>query len=187
MRVAMEQADVDLVRGWIPTAEAQALFDGLTREAGWKQDYIRIQGQTIALPRLTAWHGTRGYRYSGIENLPQPWTPLLDGLRVRLAQELKTNFNSVLCNQYRDGRDSVSWHADDERELGPTPVIASISLGASRKFSFKRRDGTRIDLMLENGDLLVMRGITQQHWLHQVPKSARVDGPRINLTFRTVL
>lgn len=177
-----------LWRGFLDQAQSDAVLAAIEQEAGWTQDYIRIQGQTIPLPRLTAWHGTRGYRYSGIMNPHKPWTPVMLALATRLEDSLGVAFNSVLCNRYRTGQDSVAWHADDEPELGRTPTIASISLGAARKFSLKRKDGSgsRIDVMLGHGDLLVMSGLCQQHWLHQLPKSKRVEGERINLTFRQV-
>ena len=182
-------ADLDtaLVKGWLAEHERRPLMDALLNEMAWAQQSILSQGNTIPLPRLTAWHGTSRYRYSGILNTPSPWTPTLTVLRDRLEQELHANFNSVLGNLYRGGKDSVSWHADDEPELGKTPTIASISLGEARKFSFKRRDGTeKVDLLLEGGDLLVMRGNTQRDWLHQIPKTAKAVGERINLTFRQV-
>lgn len=180
--------DTSFTPGWLSQSEADALFEVVQRESAWKQDYIKIQGNTIALPRLTAWHGERGYRYSGIENVPAPWTPSLQMLRDRLTQETSRVFNNVLCNFYRSGQDSVAWHADDERELGDGPMIASISLGGARKFSFKRKDGTgsRIDLTLGHGDLLLMWGATQRDWLHQVPKTKQAVQPRINLTYRLI-
>lgn len=173
---------------WLVSLRANALFQALETEAGWKQEHIRIQGNTIALPRLTAWHGDRGYRYSGIENTPLPWTPSLVLLRDQLMAHTGATFNSVLCNFYRSGQDSVAWHADDERELGAQPVIASLSLGGARKFSFKRKDGVgaRIDLNLEHGDLLIMQGDTQKEWVHQIPKTKQPTSPRINLTFRFI-
>lgn len=175
-------------QAWLGEEEADGIFASLQQEAAWAQDYIHIQGNTIALPRLTAWHGDRGYRYSGIENTPKPWTPTLEALRQRLTQLTGQSFNSVLCNFYRTGQDSVAWHADDEKELGPQPTIASISLGGARKFSMKRKDGqgSRIDLLLGHGDVLIMGGLTQQHWLHQVPKTKQAVAPRINLTFRHI-
>lgn len=173
---------------WLSDKEADAFFAALENEAGWKQEHIRIQGSTIPLPRLTAWHGDRGYRYAGIENTPLAWTPSLALLRDRLAAQTGATFNSVLCNFYRGGQDSVAWHADDEPELGPLPFIASVSLGGARKFSFKRKDGTgsRIDVPLGHGDLLTMEGTTQRDWLHQVPKTKQAAMPRINLTFRFI-
>lgn len=179
--------DIVLHAGWLSQTQADACLSALRKEMDWKQQSIRIKGQSIDLPRLTAWHGTRAYRYSGIVNTPSPWTPTLDMLRLRLEQELGHTFNSALGNLYRTGKDSVGWHADDEPELGPQPVIASLSLGARRKFSFKPRlGGERVDYWLDHGDLLVMRGNTQRDWLHQVPKTQQPVGERLNLTFRKV-
>lgn len=109
--------DIVLRVGWLPAQEADVFLAALRQEMDWKQQSIRIRDQVIALPRPTAWHGTRAYRYSGIVNTPSPWTPTLDTIRARLEQELGHTFNSVLGNLYRTGKDSVSWHADDEPEL----------------------------------------------------------------------
>lgn len=179
---------VDLHSQWLDADNADRLLLEVKAQAAWKQDHIVIQGNTIALPRLTAWHGDRGYRYSGIQNTPAAWTPALLELRDRLEKETGASFNSVLCNLYRTGQDSVAWHADDERELGPEPTIASVSLGATRKFSLKRKDGTgsRLDIALQHGDLLIMKGDTQKHWVHQLPKTKTVNTERINLTFRQI-
>jgi alkylated DNA repair dioxygenase AlkB len=144
-------------------------------------------------PRLTAWYGdaTARYSYSGLDLTPQPWTPALLALRTQVEQATGVTFNSVLLNLYRTGQDSMGWHADDEPELGPEPVIASISLGATRRFRLRPRHSQQLPhaplgLDLPSGSLLVMRGTTQQHWQHAVPKTARPVGPRLNLTFRTI-
>jgi alkylated DNA repair dioxygenase AlkB len=144
-------------------------------------------GRRVAFPRLTAWYGDPGaaYTYSGVRNEPLPWTPLLRELRDRAAAAAGARFNSVLLNRYRDGRDGMGWHADDERELGR--VIASLSVGAVRTFELRHRgDRERIALPLASGSLIVMAGDTQRHWTHRVPKDARAAGERINLTFRWV-
>ena len=136
-------------------------------------------------PRLTAWMGDHAYRYSGLTNEPQPWPPALATLRDRLSEELGAPFNSCLANLYRDGSDSMGYHADDEPELGPQPVIASISLGARRRFALRHRTSRqRWTWELGEGDLLVMSGESQRDYLHAVPKTARPVGPRMNLTFR---
>lgn len=189
--VPLPGADVWFAPGWVPMKERPRLFAEIMEQARWKQDHLTIQGQSIALPRLTAWHGEPGaaYGYSGINNEPAPWIAPLSELREELIAGLGAAFNSVLINLYRSGADSVSWHADNEAELGSEPVIASLSLGAPRKFSFKHRfdRSLRHDLTLSDGDLLVMKGSTQASWLHQVPKTKAVVGPRINLTFRMVI
>jgi len=144
-------------------------------------------GRRVAFPRLTAWYGDPGaaYTYSGVRNEPLPWTPLLGELRDLVAAAAGAPFNSVLLNRYRDGSDSMGWHADDERELAP--VIASLSVGAVRTFELRHRgDRERIALPLASGSLIVMAGDTQRHWQHRVPKDVRAPGERINLTFRLV-
>lgn len=189
-KLSMPGADVWFAPALVPLNERARLFSQLRRQAAWKQQHITLAGRSIALPRLTAWHGDPGtaYAYSGIRNEPDPWISPLTDVRELLNFYVGTLFNSVLINLYRNGRDSVSWHADDEVELGVAPVIASVSLGASRKFSFKHRldRSLRHDMMLEDGDVLVMRGNTQQTWLHQIPKTTLAVGERINLTFRSV-
>jgi alkylated DNA repair dioxygenase AlkB len=128
------------------------------------------------------------YVYSGSRFVPHPWPGVLVPIRERLERELGALFNSVLGNLYRDGNDRLGWHRDGERELGPTPVIASVSLGATRRFRFRARKGaTSLGIDLTHGSLLVMSGHTQDHYLHSVPKTARAVGPRINLTFRHVI
>ena len=166
-------------------ADADRLFAGLRDGIAWRQEVARVMGRRVAIPRLTAWHGAAGYVYSGIRLTPAPWTPPLLELKV-LAEALAGQpFDSVLLNLYRDGRDSVSWHADNEPGLGRDPVIASLSLGAVRRFQLKhRRLPQRLALDLPHGSCLIMAGATQHHWLHQLPKTARPVGPRINLTFR---
>jgi alkylated DNA repair dioxygenase AlkB len=148
-------------------------------------------GRSIPQPRLTDFRADPGvsYRYSGLTLEARPWTDDLAGLR-RFAEDMAgQRFNSVLCNLYRDGRDYMGWHADNEPELGPNPVIASLSFGARRRFTLKPRSGQeeRVEFELECGSLLVMRGDTQRHWLHQLPRAARVREARINLTFRDIV
>ncbi len=169
-------------------AAADRLFAQLHAGIDWRQETATLMGRRVAIPRLTAWHGAAGYVYSGIRLTPAPWTPPLLELKA-LAEHLAGQpFNSVLLNLYRDGRDSVSWHADNEQGLGRDPVIASISLGAVRRFQLKhRREPHRLSLDLPHGSCLLMAGPTQHHWLHQLPKTAREVGPRINLTFRQMI
>jgi alkylated DNA repair dioxygenase AlkB len=169
-------------------AAADRLFALLHAGIDWRQETATLMGRRVAIPRLTAWHGAAGYVYSGIRLTPAPWTPPLLELKA-LAEHLAGQpFNSVLLNLYRDGRDSVSWHADNEPGLGRDPVIASISLGAVRRFQLKhRREPHRLSLDLPHGTCLLMAGPTQHHWLHQLPKTAREVGPRINLTFRQMI
>lgn len=156
----------------------------------WVQDYIKFFGKVHALPRLTSWYGDPGasYSYSGIKSEPNPWNRGLLYLKEVLEHALKTEFNSVLLNWYRDGADSLNWHADDEPELGPRPTIASLSFGESRDFLFRRRDSkrTEVSIKLDHGSLVVMKGDTQQNWVHSVPKRKTVRRSRFNLTFRYI-
>jgi alkylated DNA repair dioxygenase AlkB len=168
-------------------ADADRLFEQLRSTIDWRQEVATVMGRRVPIPRLTAWHGQAGYVYSGIRMEPAAWTPALLELR-QVAEALAGQpFNSVLLNLYRTGRDSVSWHADNEPGLGENPVIASISLGAVRRFQLRhRRTGERISLDLPHGSCLIMAGTTQHRWLHQLPKTAQPVGPRINLTFRAM-
>ena len=189
--VANGGPDAVLHRGAIPDADARELFAELRAEVAWNQDHIRMYGDLIPLPRLTAWVGDPGrdYTYSGIEMHAQPWSGPLEGIRTVVEQLSTSRFNSVLCNLYRDGHDGLAWHSDDETELGDEPVIASANLGATRRFLMRRKDDHRdkVELSLRNGDVLIMSGTTQEQWEHSVPKTAKPTGERINLTFRTVV
>jgi len=173
-----------LVAHAMPPAAADRLFAKLLEAVAWRAETALVMGRRIALPRLTAWYGEAGYTYSGIRNAPAPWLPELLAVKAVAERCAGAGFNAVLCNLYRDGRDSVSWHADDEPAMGP--LIASVSLGAVRRFQLRHRAerGLRVALDLPHGSCLVMAGATQRHWLHQLPKTARPVGPRINLTFR---
>lgn len=166
----------------------EAVLERLLAEIDWRQDEARIMGRTVRLPRLTAWHGDAGYRYSGIDNPPRPWTPLLLELKATAERLAEAPFNSVLLNLYRDGKDGMGWHSDDERPLGRDPVIASLSFGATRRFRLKHKTKPErtIALDLESGSCLVMAGPLQHHWRHALPKTARPVGPRVNLTFRLI-
>jgi len=170
--------------------EAGRLCDELRSQVRWQQEQILIFGQRRLVPRLVAWHGDAGasYVYSGTEHHPEPWTPALERIRDRVGALTGAGFNAVLLNLYRDGRDGMGWHADDEPELGRNPVIASVSLGATRRFCLRhrRREGLKLDLPLPHGSLLCMSGATQHHWLHALPKTRLPVAERINLTFRLV-
>lgn len=175
-----------LIADAIAPANADRLFAALLQAIAWRAETALVMGRRIALPRLTAWYGEAGYTYSGIQNTPAPWIPDLLALKTVAERCAGAGFNSVLCNLYRDGQDSVSWHADDEPAMGERPVIASISLGAVRRFQLRHKvqRALRVAVELPHGSCLVMAGATQRHWLHQLPKTARPIGPRINLTFR---
>lgn len=156
----------------------------------WESHEIIVHGQKHREPRLSTWHADDGirYTYSNLQRIPVEWTPMLLRLRELCEQASGATFNSVLVNLYRDGNDGVGWHADDERENGPEPVIASLSLGASRRFDFQHRFLKRVEsVQLNAGDLVVMSGASQRQWVHRIAKTKRQVGPRINLTFRTVI
>jgi alkylated DNA repair dioxygenase AlkB len=176
---------------WIEADAATQLLETLRDGLAWGQRTLRIVGREIPEPRLTAWFGDPGavYTYSGLTLAPEPWPTALAGLRARLEAELGHRYNSVLCNLYRDGSDSVGFHADDEPELGAQPIIASVSLGATRRFVLKhkrRKSLAPVTFELASGTLLVMGGATQRHWVHALPKQRGIAAPRVNLTFRLV-
>lgn len=174
---------------FLDSLEADQLLQLLTKQVAWQQSHIRIAGREIAIPRLNAWYGdvAANYGYSGVQLPTNPWFDELSDLRDRVSTEANWPFNSALVNLYRNGRDSVAWHSDDEPELGPSPVIASLSLGATRRFQLKqKRGGERYALELHHGSLLLMMGATQHHWQHQIPKELAVTEPRVNITFRKV-
>jgi len=182
--------DVTLIRNAVDPDAADAALVALRERVAWRQDYLRMFGELIAVPRLESWVADEGldYTYSGIHHDPGPWTEELIALRDLVSEHAGATFNSVLCNLYRDGNDGVDWHADDESEFGPMPVIGSLSLGATRRFDLRRADdhAEKIEFDLHNGDLVIMRGTTQALWQHRVPKTKKPVGERINLTFRTV-
>ena len=169
--------------GWV--VEPERMFGQLREAIAWEQNEISIAGRRRSLPRLTCWMGEAPYVYSGIRNEPLPMPAELQTVRRRLEAESQAGYNSCLANLYRDGRDSIGYHSDDEAELGLRPVIASISLGGRRRFLVKRvSDGRRWTLELGAGDLLIMRDESQADYRHAVPKTTRTVAPRINLTFR---
>lgn len=167
---------------------SEAYFQTLYKNTEWQQDDIKIFGKTYAQPRLTAYYGDpdKFYTYSGITMHPKPFRPIHIEILSILRTVCEEPFTSVLLNLYRNGHDSNGWHSDNEKELGINPVIASVSLGATRSFHWKHRENRKMSfkLSLEPGSLLIMKGTTQHHWLHQLPKSKKIQDPRINLTFR---
>ena len=175
---------------FLDTKLAECAFHELLNSNPWESHEIIVFGQKHTEPRLSTWHADEGirYTYSNLERTPIPWTPLLLQLRELCERVSGSAFNSVLVNLYRDGNDGVGWHADDERENGFEPTIASLSLGASRRFDFQHRFLKRVEsIQLHDGDLIVMSGASQSHWLHRIAKTKRPVGPRINLTFRKVI
>lgn len=176
---------------WLP--ENDQWIQRLEAEVPWRQESITLWGRTHPLPRLTCWMGDPGcsYTYSGVNNAIAAWTPAVCAVRHLLEHQVGWRFNSLLLNLYRDGRDALDWHADDEPELDSTAPIASLSLGACRSFRLRpsRLDRSPQDALsfeLGQGDLLVMDPPTQQHWQHQVPRRLRLQQPRLNLTFRSI-
>jgi alkylated DNA repair dioxygenase AlkB len=188
--LSLPGADLLLDPAFLAPEEAAAAFAALRHAIPWEVHRLRLFGRDVDSPRLSAWIGDPGtaYRYSGATFEPHPWPPALQALRERVAAAAGSPLNSVLANLYRDGRDYMGWHSDDERALGPQPVIASLSLGATRRFRLRRRDDARVGLALDllPGSLLLMRGATQRTTRHALLRTAKPVGERINLTFRQV-
>lgn len=183
------QPDVDWCPNWLTPDESVLILERVVAEVEWKQDTMYTPAGLTPLPRLTAWQGDAGavYVYSGIRNAPLAWTPAVLELKRAAEAVSGARFNSVLLNRYRNGNDSMGWHADHEPELGVEPVIASVSLGAARRFDLRHnKTGAVQSFQLTSGSLLVMRGRTQAEWRHRVPKEPSIRGERINLTFRFV-
>ena len=189
--IPLENGLLTFFPAFLNPADSEQYISKLKNEINWKQENIRIFGKSYLTPRLTAWYGDAGaaYSYSGLKLSPEPWTPLLIQLRDMIVAATGFRFNSVLLNWYRDGNDSMGWHADDEKELGINPLIASLSLGQERDFRFRRKDNHRkvFKVKLANGSLLVMGGSIQHFWQHALPKSAVIKNERINLTFRMIM
>ncbi|MCD0279719.1 alpha-ketoglutarate-dependent dioxygenase AlkB [Xanthomonas melonis] len=190
IRVVLPGADIRWTRGWLPAAQADALLQTLLAQVHWEVHRIRMFGRVVDSPRLSSWIGDAeaSYRYSGTRFAPEPWLDALQPVRAQLQADTGHRFNSVLINRYRSGSDAMGWHSDDEPELGAQPLIASLSLGARRRFAFKHRNEASLKQILElgHGDLLLMGGDTQRHYRHALPRTARLVGERINLTFRQV-
>lgn len=181
----------ELHEGFVAANETHALFVALEREVPFAQRPIVVFGRQVMQPRLTAWIGDPEavYRYSNVSHEPLPFGPTLSALRTQVSTATGLTFNSVLCNLYRDGDDAMGMHSDSEPELGPDPVIASLSLGAERRFVLKARqpkDALAHNLTLTDGSLLVMRGTLQREFKHGIPRERAVTQPRINLTFRRI-
>jgi alkylated DNA repair dioxygenase AlkB len=170
----------------LPWTNAEVLAR-LLHETPWRQESMVVYGKRHLQPRLTAWYGEASYTYSGLKLDPLPWTPLLRAIRTAVEAACGQRFNSVLLNRYRDGRDSMGMHSDDEPELGAEPAIASLSYGSTRSFILRhKRNKQTVRLALDEGSLLLMSGKLQENWLHGINKSARSLGERINLTFRYI-
>jgi len=164
-----------------------AVLARLIAETDWRAETVVVYGKRHLQPRLSAWHGDKAYRYSGLSLAPLPFTPLLDTIRRAAEEVTGHSYNSVLLNYYRDGRDSMGMHSDDEPELGPEPAIASVSFGATRTFIVRHKTTKdTLKLPLSDGSLLFMAGAMQANWMHGINKTARPLGPRVNLTFRYI-
>ena len=188
-RLPLIDADLQLWRQVDLARSYASLLHVLVNDTAWRQEEITVYGKPYLQPRLSAWYGDLAYSYSGIRLEPLPWTPTLLDIKLRIESLVDHEFNSVLLNYYRDQNDSMGMHSDDERELGPQPVIASLSLGEERSFLLKhksRKDLKTVKLALPAGSLLLMQGQTQSNWRHGINKERQPCGPRVNLTFRSI-
>jgi alkylated DNA repair dioxygenase AlkB len=191
-RIPIQDAEVYYLRHLPLTQTPDIVLRRLIDEVPWRAESIVVWGRTYPQPRLIAWYGDAGmnYTYSGIQLTPLPWTETLLDIKSRVEAAARTDFNSVLLNYYRDHRDSMGLHSDDEPELGERPILASLSLGEERTFILKhKRDKALkpVRLKLASGSLVLMKGDTQRYWRHGIDKETRPCGPRVNLTFRTIL
>ena len=180
-----------LYRTFLYNLDCKRLFNALERKTAWESGSIFIGGKKQIIPRLNSWYADESYTftYSGIKLKPHLWYSELSEIRELLRNELSLNFNSCLLNLYRNGNDSVAWHCDDEPELGRNPIIASLSLGAPRKFAIRslHDHNDKHTIVLPHGSLLIMEGEIQHRYEHQVPKEKNISSPRINLTFRNII
>ena len=191
-KLVLDLPDSDIVYypNFFSEEEADYFFNSLKESVPWQQDEITLFGKTHPQPRLTALYGNNGksYSYSNITMHPLEFTDELQDVKSAVENTAKVKFTSCLLNLYRSGKDSNGWHSDDEKELGQNPVIASVSLGAGRFFHLRHkiRKDQKHKILLEHGSLLLMQGVTQHFWQHQIPKTAKNIGERINLTFRII-
>lgn len=189
--VAFDLPDAEIIYypAFFDQNTASQLFEELKHGIPWQQDNIKLYGKEHAQPRLTALFGNDGkpYSYSNIKMQPHPWSIVLQKIRFQVESQAEVQFTTVLLNYYRHGKDSNGWHADNEKELGTNPIIASLSFGAERIFQLKHNSlDLKKNIVLENGSLLLMKGTTQHFWKHQIPKTSKPVGERINLTFRII-
>ncbi len=186
----LPDSNIQYYPNFISKEKADAFFEVFKKNIPWQQDNIKVFGKVYAQPRLTSLYGNNGrpYSYSNITMKPNQFTPQLLEIKKKIETITEEQFTTCLLNLYRDGNDSNGWHADNEKELGKNPVIASISLGQERFFHLKHRTKKELKhkLLLEHGSLLLMKGETQHHWLHQIPKTKKPIAERINLTFRVI-
>lgn len=184
------EGHINFYPGFFRVSEADEYMQHLLREVNWKQEPIKMFGKEILQPRLTAWFSSENktYTYSGTTMVPQSWTNVLTQLKEKIETVAPVKFNSALLNLYRDGKDSMGWHRDNEKELGTNPVIGSISFGSTRTFQLRhyKDKSAVISIELTHGSLLLMQGETQHYWEHRIPKTNKVCSTRINLTFRII-
>ena len=191
MKFNLSDSAIELHEHFFDAQESGSIMQALISEIDWKQYQIKIFGKTLDQPRLTAYYGEDHpyYAYSNIKLQPIPFTPILLSIKNKIEALTLEKFNGVLLNYYRNGDDSMGWHADDEKELGTNPVIASLSFGASRNFQLQHsldKSISKATIVLNDASLLIMKGVTQHFWKHQIPKQKN-KGPRINLTFRKII
>lgn len=188
-RLPLIDADLQLWRQVDLGRSYDSLLQAIIEDTAWRQEEITVYGKPYLQPRMSAWYGNLAYSYSGIRLEPLQWTPTLLDIKLQIEALVDLEFNSVLLNYYRDQNDSMGMHSDNERELGPQPAIASLSLGEERSFLLKhksRKDLKTVKLALPAGSLLLMQGDTQKYWRHGINKERQFCGPRINLTFRSI-
>ena len=183
---------VEYIENFFDFDQSQLYMEHLTNDIKWKREKIRMWGKEIVTKKRIAWYADEGksYTYSGSTFHPDQWNELLLEIKKYVEQYMNFQFNSVLLNEYPNGKVGMGWHSDDERELGIDPIIASLSFGANRDFIFKHKTDKsfeNIKIHLKSGSLLLMLGSTQHHWKHSLPKRLKVREPRINLTFRKIL
>jgi alkylated DNA repair dioxygenase AlkB len=179
-----------LIKQFYRPPESDRLFAKLKATLKWEEETLLIYGKCCKAPRLMCWYGDpeAHYRYSGVDHRPNLWTEDLLAIKNRIESQGPWSFNSVLANLYRDGKDSMGFHSDNEKELGQHPVIASLSFGEARQFKLRHKKRKEmLTINLGHGDLLLMAGTLQHYWVHSLPKTAQSIGPRINLTFRKII
>jgi alkylated DNA repair dioxygenase AlkB len=189
--ISLQDGEILFMRNFFTPTESKNYFELLQNNINWKQEEVKFYGKTFPVPRKTAWYGYEGfnYSYSGITCFPEIWTKELLEIKKEIEKFIPDeDFTSVLLNLYNNGNDKMGWHADDEKELGINPTIASVSLGETRRFDIKHKQNPELHYKFEltSGSLLIMRGALQHHWVHQIPAQKKVKEPRINLTFRTI-
>lgn len=181
---------VEYFPSFIGLASSNFYFQKLEGNINWQHDVVRLFGKEITTNRKTAWYGSQSfeYTYSNKTKIAIPWNKELIDLKTIIEKQCQEEFNSCLLNLYHNGNEGMAWHSDAEKSILPNSTIASLSLGAERRFLFKHKNTQqKIELNLQNGSLLLMKENTQNNWWHSLPKSAKIKSPRINLTFRKMI